>query len=350
MSLREVELSDLVLSIPGLWVNPRSFTGLDAKSINELGDDIRHRGIMMPLKIQKVRVPNEKKVLELVLDGQRRVVAAPKAGLKPSSKILVVDYSDEVIDLDLVSSTKLLLDMMALGNFRETISTYEQAEAADRLRVDGRSLAEIGKALRRSESWISRMISARRKATPQLLSDWRAGKLTDEMFKDLAEVAQADQGNALKEALDTRANGKSTGRAAKAEARARVKEVSQKAKAEKPKKEPKRKGKAAAKAASSASTALVRNNVPSRAELQELVDMLKKRPPTSDYVLGIRDAVRYAVGELMIGGFAKAWRTYLARVEGSAKPSGDKPKKVSKAEQRKRDRDQVKKALSKGKK
>jgi hypothetical protein len=141
---REVELGALVIEIPNIWINPRSFTGLGKIPIGELGDDIKLRGVKDPLTVQRVRVSGRDDVIELVLDGQRRVVALPKAGYSKSDRIQVVDFSDDVLELDEKSSAKLLVDVLAMGTFREGLSSYEQAEAAERLRKAGRSLAEIG--------------------------------------------------------------------------------------------------------------------------------------------------------------------------------------------------------------
>src|SRR4029077_1411214 len=81
---REVEVGSLVIEIPNIWVNPRSFTGLGKVPIGELAEDIKHRGVKDPLTVQRVRVSGRDDVIELVLDGQRRGVSLPKAGYSKS--------------------------------------------------------------------------------------------------------------------------------------------------------------------------------------------------------------------------------------------------------------------------
>ena len=77
---------------------------------------------------------------------------------------------------------------------------------------------------------------------------------------------------------------------------------------------------------------------PSRAILDDMVHMAVKRPPTSDYVKGVMDGVRYAAGLLQPDQFSKAWHQYVRRLEGrptkSKKAKSRKPKRTAKAKRK----------------
>lgn len=342
MAQRTVAYGDLVTFIPGLWVNPRSHTALDPKSLSELADDIKLRGQQDPFKVQRVRIPGKDEVIELVLDGQRRFKAAAKAGFKKDDGIMVIDMTDEIVELDAKSSAKLLIDILAVGTFREGLSSFEQSAAAETLKASGKSLGEIGRAIKRSDAWVSLMLKARKNATEQLLEDWRLGKVTDEQFKNLAEIKVAsEQKKALVETIELRekpatngTNGHGTSREGKAEARAHTAELAAKFREEG------KKEKAAAKAAKAKPSKKVETkkaaperHPPSKALIQELVDLSKKRLPTADYMKGMMDCARYVLGEIGPEKFGKPWRVFLARIHGSSftvvekKPAKKKSKK-----------------------
>ncbi len=375
MALREVALSDLVLDLPPLWMNPRSITGLSKQSLAELGEDIKSRerdgrpGIQVPLKVQRVIVPDRAEPLELVLDGQRRYLGAKSAGYKGNTPIIVVDHipswdtgvaPDAPLLLDAKSSAMLLLDIMAAANYRESLSTYEQAMAAQRLRADHMDQADIARALRRSPSWVSRFLKAVSQATPTLLADWKGGKVTDEQFKDLADVKTEEQSEALEQIKETRAKGD------KSSARALVKEVSGKAKAaakatkaEAKKTKPvttKQLAKLAAKDAKESPTrGAAPIFAPTKLVLSQLVELAAKKAPHHEYAKGVIDGVKYALGMLEESKLGKAWHDFAARASGVARPT--KPKKVKKekiskkvaAERKKKSREHVKGVLARAK-
>lgn len=366
MALREVLLSDLVLDLPPLWTNPRSFTGLTKQSIAELGEDIKSRerdgapGIQVPLKVQRVIVPDRTEPLELVLDGQRRYLGVKAAGYKGSTPIVVIDHMEDPLELNAKSSAMLLLDIMAAANYRESLSTYEQAMAAQRLRADHMDQADIARALRRSPSWVSRFLKALSQATPSLLADWRGGKVTDEQFKDLADVKTEEQSEALEQIKETRAKGD------KSSARAMVKEVSGKAKAEKVAAKQSSKAakpvttkqlaKLAAKDAKESPTkgaAMI--FAPTKLVLSQLVELATKKAPHHEYAKGVVDGVKYALGLLDESKLGKAWHDFAARAAGIAKPAKGKKVKAAKepkvskkvaAERKKKSSEHVKKLLA----
>jgi hypothetical protein len=294
----------------------------------------------VPLLVQKVVMPHGMP-FNLVLEGQRRVLAGREV-LDKDELIPVIDRTPEPVELTPEVSDKLLLDMLAVAVNREGLSSFELSEAASRLRDRDRTLADISKAIGKSESWISKILKARQGATPKLMLQWRKGEITDEQFKDLAEVKNhTEQEEKAKGVVEARKSGDL------GEARIRAKEVKETAKAEaKPKTAPAQaKPKAPpvvtgpqrdlfhkGEAKPITPPAPPKPKAPSRAILDDMLHMAEKRPPTADYVKGVMDGVRYACGLLQPDDFSKAWQQYVNRIEGkSAKPKAKKAKGVKTA-------------------
>lgn len=318
MAQRSVRYGDLVLEY-GAWKNPRLFTGLDEASITELSGDIKHRGLLDGILIQRVRNGSDSTWIELVIDGQRRLKALPGAGYGKDAMIPVIDFTDEILpEMNEEAAIKLLDDMAAKGAHREGLSSYEQAANAARMKAAGRSNQAIGRAIRRDASWVSRMLTARDSASPKLMASWKAGEVTDEQFKDLATVKETrDQNKALEETKALRDEGD------RSEARHKAKEIAANAReASKPSKPEKKAEPSAPKP---------ERKAPGRVLLEELVSIGEKRKPNHDYVKGLMDGARYALGDLSPEEFSSPWRKYIARIEGSGKPARKtKPKKATK--------------------
>lgn len=320
---REVELKDLVLE-HAMWANPRTTTGLNDSDIDELADQIKIRGVLQPLGVLQVKDGDT--IINLVVDGQRRVMACRKV-FKPTAPIPVVDVEDHPIELDWNKSDRVMLDQIAAAVHRSELSSFELSDVAERLRNRGKTLADIASAINRSESWVSRMLTARSKADAKLMTAWKSGKLTDEQFKDLADVKPEKQQDALSDTIETRKRDKG-------EARAKVKEAKAKSKAvkngvHKPEQRDLFKG----------GDDKPKKAAPPRKEfLEELVALSTKRAPTSDYVRGIFDGVEYSLGSKQLEEFGSAWLKYVNRVGGSASshfaPVAKKAPKKSKAKAR----------------
>lgn len=348
------KLSDLALEVPPLWSNPRKFTGLDKQSLRELADDIKaKRKVSVPLMVQLVTVPGRSEPIKLVPDGQRRYLAAELAGLK---EVPVSYRTPEPLELTPELASELLSEAMAVGLNRESLSSYEIALAARDLKAGGRNGKETARVLRKSEAWISRMTRALAKATPELIEDWRSGKITDEQFKDLSDVKPDEQNAALTETRTAREKGD------RAEARAKVKEIAAKTKAErKPSKAELKRQAKAAKAAAKKPERKEAPPAPTKRTVAQLTELARHTPATHEYAKGVIDGLRYALGELDESKLAKPWHKYIERAAGKAKVSPVKhppkakrvtlkklaAKKKSKAEQRKADRAQVRKVLAK---
>lgn len=324
---RSVPLSSLWLEHQN-WTNPREFTGLDTSEIAELSESIKTKGIIDPLKVQMIRVNGE--VVNLVIDGQRRYLAG-KEVLAKNALIPVVDLSEEVIE-ELTPEVVDNLLIKALTTLeREDLSTYELMTVAKRMKERGKTLAYIGKAINKSEGTVSKFLTAIGTATPKLMLRWRKGEITDEQFKELAAVKDPEaQAKATKEVVDARKSGD------KAEARVIAKEVKEAA-ARKPTNGHDGTQLGSARPALTPADGGAPDKKPagpkppSRVVLDEFLAMADKRPPTADYVKGLFDGVRYALGLVEPDAFSKAWSQYVARIDGKKPAKKAKAKPAKKA-------------------
>lgn len=358
---RYVALADLVLEY-GPWKNPRSHTGLDdeslaalARSINDNmtsahdnGQEQLYAGIRAPLEVVMVRAANGRTV-NLVIDGQRRHMAVTSLGI-PDIKVPVVDLEPDPVDFTAELAAKYLMIALDTVGTRAPLSSYELSESAVRLRESKNAhtgkeytLAEIATPLHRSESWVSKILSARRNATPVLLAKWRRGEITDEQFKDLATAKDPEQQQQqAAKVAEARQSGD------RAEARTLAKEQKETARSATPKTSNKgdkavsapKKGKADpgrttdnGPRQSDAPVAPPRK-APSLAVIEDVIGMGEKNPPTHDYVKGIMDGIKYDRGRIDSTEFARPWGVYLQHVQGT-KETG-KPAKAGKAKHSKK--------------
>lgn len=317
---RTVPLFELALEHK-YWSNPREFTGLGADEIAGMGASVKAKGFVEPPKVKRILVGGA--VVNLVIDGQRRILGARET-LPKDFPVPVVDVdNDPPVELTPELADQLLLKALTTLE-RENLSSYELSSIASRMKDRGKTLEYIGKAILRDPSWVSKMLTARKNASPKLLTQWRKGEITDEQFKDLATIKEPEkQIEAAKEVVETRKSGD------KAEARMRSKEIVENAKA----------GKKPAPAPAPERPPVVRGPqvdmfgqpvvegpkaeakdkpkpLRSRAVLDDFLHMFAKRPPTSDYVKGIADALRFVVGSIESDQLSKAWHQYASRVEG----------------------------------
>lgn len=332
-------LSSLVLEHQ-CWANPRTI--LDDEKLAELGESIKDNGILVPLHVARVMANGS--MIHLVLDGQRRVLAGSRV-LAKNYEVPIVHAWPEVIDvLTWETSDKLLKIALDIGNRREALSSYELVETAERLKNRDKSNVEIARALNRSTTWVSRMLSARLAATPKLLSMWKRGEMSDEQFKALASEKDADkQGAAAEEVVAARAGGD------KAEARMKAREVGAANKPSKPAKQDKAKPAAATATQKPAKAATVSGAqpplpidppVPVKKKplqafvLEQMLELATKAPPVHDYVRGVFDALEYALGVKALAEFPKPWHQYIARLEGRPRPAKASAAKKAAREQK----------------
>lgn len=333
-NLRFVKLRDLVIVHPN-WKNPRTVTGMDEESLLDLGKDMKARGIQVALDVQQVykdKAKDPDKIINLVLDGQRRYLGAEEV-FDQDAEIPVLDRTPQPIELTPDAAADLMLDMVSVAQRRAGLNAYELSEVSSDLRDKGRTLADIGKAIGRDESWVSKILTARKNADPKLMLRWRKGEITEEQFKDLASIKDTDkQAVALKETLKARDAGDS------AEARATAKELAAQFKQETKAtnghaKKPAAKPVVAVRGpqedlfeetkepAKPAVKVVIKGVV-----LEEMLAYADKRPPTADYVRGVIDCVRFMTGEIEMSDFSKAWHAYVSRVSGTSKAKKAKAK------------------------
>jgi hypothetical protein len=315
-----VALPNLALE-HALWKNPRTITGLGDKELREFGEDIHERGQIMPCLVQKIVAPDtEDGYVNLVLDGQRRCMgleayARTAKVSKHKIELKCVDLYPDAIELTQESSDRMLRDILAAAVKRAGLGSFEQTEAAMQLKSRNAemTMAEIGKAIGRSESWVSRMVRARKLACDALVNAWARQKVTDEQFKDLADINPHDkQKEALDDLLGLREKG---GRDSKAEARNKLKEKAAKAKAEKKAGKPAKKSKAKKAATAKANPDVLTKTKPL---LSEIVGLKQYKKPSDPYVKGVMDMARYSMGEMSVDDFAPAYRTYLKQCSKAA--------------------------------
>jgi ParB-like chromosome segregation protein Spo0J len=331
-----VRVDQLKLSF-GEFVNPRTITGLTKGEIAELADDIQARGLRTKPEVHKLTKDGE--VHYVVEDAQRRVLALTKLGVKEVEVSILSEreYTPEV-------AAEMM--MSALGNamHREGLSSYEQAEAAARLLEGKKDQKTIGQALGRSKTWVSYMLNAWKKSTPELRAQWKAGLFTDEQFKNLADVPAPKQVEAAADITTLREKGD------RAAARKVAKEASEKEigkpvprKIEVVTWDPKTKKEVVTKVsrAEAEKKGIVRTeNAPTATPVprppirmvEEYAKLrkMKMKGPRDSYVRGMLDMAAFVVGELGQAKFEPAWAKFCTSMI-PVHAAKTKPEKKAKA-------------------
>lgn len=352
--VRYSTLGDLYLE-HGKWKNPRKFSGLDDASLANLAASIaRHTrsdetstiaGVEDPFRVVRVATPTGP--IDLIIDGQRRYLACQKAyggpkGFDRSVLVPVIDIEPEPVELTAERVHEYLKIALRTVGTREGLSSPELVEAAGSLREAGDTLAVIATEIGRSESWVSKMLKAMDTASPQLALKWRSGQVTDEQFKELA--AQKDpvkQKAAVAAVVKARESGdKGTSRMLAKETKALVQAEAKAASVPEPK--PAAPAGAKARAARKGSQepeqlsmpAAPPKKPPSMAVVADVLQMATAHPPTSDYVKGIMDGIKWDRGMFDAADFGKPWQAYLAHVKGD-RPAPESVKKAKPAKAKK---------------
>ncbi len=216
---------------------------------------------------------------------------------------------------------------------------------------------KIGEILGRSESWISKILAARKGASPKLLARWRDGEISEEQFRDLATGTKgAEQDQAADRVAEARAGGDKAGarqsakekkEIARREAQAKKDKAKKDKEAEKAKKkadkmaarDARKQGKGKGKKGSpvvsgqqadlplaTASEDPKPPAAPPKAKpmqgviIDDLLAMTEKKPPTHDLVKGVILGVLVASGRMDMSGLPKQWHQYINHVSGTAPP------------------------------
>jgi hypothetical protein len=308
------------------WANPRTTTGLDDASIAVLASSIRsgttsdesgvYAGVKQALKV--VGIAANGGVDLLVVDGQRRYLGVKAAGLPDDVLVPVVDLEPDPVDWTPAAATTYLLQALEEVGTRSGLSGFELSENAVRLRAQTDpstkkpyTIAVIASVIGRSESWVSKILSARENASPALLLQWQRGEIPEEMFKDLAALPKVDQRKKLAQVHEL---DKGAARAAVKEAKEIVRQRAADSKA-KPEKDSTKavKSKPVVRGPQQEIPTTVKK-APPKTVIEDMLGLRTAHPPTNDYVKGVMDGIRWATGDIDASGFAKAWRDYMDRI------------------------------------
>jgi ParB-like chromosome segregation protein Spo0J len=329
---RKVKLGDLRLDFKN-WTNPRTVTGLDDPALDELADNLRKRGMEIPPHVAQIKANGD--IVDLVIDGQRRVMASLRF-LPKTTEIEVIDVEPIAVDLTPEKAAELTERALNITTNRAELSSYEICEAAAKLKAQGVKLSRIATAVHRSETWVSKMLSAREGATPKLVHSWQKSEITDEQFKDIArEKSPNTQNKTLEDVKAARESGD------KASARVMAKEVAETSRAPKlvlngtstnghAKEAPVVKGPQVDLFEDRTKKEKEGPVAPSKAVLHDMLSFADKKPPTHEYVKGVMDGLKVALGFTNPEKLGKPWVTYLARCEGRAVVKKGKAKRAAK--------------------
>lgn len=351
---RYARLADLRIEYR-LWVNPRSITGLDEAKIAELGASIRERtvydgndgrvvvGVTDPLQV--VRIRNAKGGEDiLIIDGQRRYLAAASVFRPPGDELVpVVDLEPDPVEWTQELSDRYFAQALHGVGTREGLSAYELSDAALRLRESkdpetkkSYTMARIAGILNRSESWVSKILTARGAASDKLLTSWRRGEITEEQFRDLAAVKDKTKQSAKIDDVTSAGGERGASRAVAKQERLIARQAE---KAEKPATASKAlqtetKGKKTTVVRGPQAPLPLEPDKPQpsakkprpmpMAVIDDVLSTANKYPPTHDMVRGIVLGIRVAAGLMDAADLPKPWQAYLGIV-AAAQSRGRKP-------------------------
>lgn len=366
---RWVALDELQLE-RRFWSNPRTITGLGDGDLAALAENIKlkttsdetdmYAGIDEPMLV--VQILSNGSIEQLVLDGQRRFKAAELAFGDLRVLVPVRDREPEPVEWSEALARKYLQEVLTSVGLRHGLSAFELSEAAMHLRgtkdeTTGKELtiAAVGRIIGRSESWTSKILTARNAASPKLLARWRKGEISEEQFRDLAVGAKGEeQEQEADKVAEARASGDKAGARLSAKEKkeiARREAQAKKDKAKADKEAAKAKKKADKEAARTAkaqakqkgkgkkgpvvsgpqsdlplSPAEIEKPAPAPAKpkamqaviVDDLIAMTEKKPPTHDLVKGVILGILVATGRKDMADLPKQWHQYINHVSGTA--------------------------------
>jgi len=338
------------------WKNPRILSGLGEEELRPLADSIVRgtvgsaegavAGLTDPMRVVQVRHNGD--ILNVIIDGQRRYhaleLAFGKVGKLSGGDVYVpvTDIEPEPVEWSPALAAKCLAIALETESTRAGLSSFERSESAARLRAmkdpdTGKdyTLARIAQVIGRSESWVSKILSARESASATLLSNWQAGKVTEEQFRELSALKGAEQRKATAAVADAREAGdKGAARATAKEAAAVNKRATAAAEAKpEPATAKDKRGKVkgpTVKGPQQEMPPAPPRKPPPFAVVEDMLGMAEKRPPTHDYVKGLMDGIRWDRGMLDAAAFGKPMRDYLQRQSGQP-PAEANPKPKAKS-------------------
>ena len=351
-------MADLLLEYKH-WTNPRTITGLDDAKLTELAQSIEARtihgagdgkativGLTDAMKV--VAIDNNGRIDQLVYDGQRRFLATTKVFGEPGDELVPVIWRyPEPVQWTPELAHEIFVEAVHGVGTREGLSAFELSEIAVRLRGgnDPRTkkqttLAQIAKDLNRSESWVSKILTAREAASPSLLAKWRRGEITEEQFRDLAVVKdKGAQAAKAEEIASAKGRGEARHLAKEQKLVARKEEKAEKAAAKPTKTAPAPKGPKGGKGkpvvrgpqaelpAVAAAPESPKVKPMSRAVIDDILHTHEAHPPTHDLVKGVVLGIRVAAGLLDTAQLPKPWHQYLDKVMRAKEAKARKQKR-----------------------
>ncbi|MEV7188761.1 ParB/RepB/Spo0J family partition protein [Kitasatospora sp. NPDC093102] len=171
-------------------LNPRKT--IDSESIDELAESLARQQIVPVTVVSRAAFldahPDQAEVIGeadfVALDGNRRLRAAQKAGLKT----LRVDLND-----DLVSRASDMVEAALIANaHREDVSPFEEAQAIEQLLdsvYDGNQAA-VARALGKSRAWVGQRLALLH-LSPELQEQAGAGELAIEDARRIGAEARS---------------------------------------------------------------------------------------------------------------------------------------------------------------
>ena len=257
----ELRLDQLRLEGGG-FINPRRETGLDKAAIRELALDIKERGLTDPLTVWAVTESD--KPAYVIVDGQRRYLALQllrEEGVRLPALLCTI-REGTLLDIR--------FDVLAKYLHRKEWSNYELAEEIVSVRKDEPAIngKEIAARLHISPALVSRVVQAYDHASDKLKEVWRKGQLPSDVVYDIARSVPIErQEDTIKSFAIEQREGSKNKRKLSAQLRKKVKSL----KGENPR--------------------------PSRAEINVLLEILAEVPDDHDYLLGVRETLRYVLGD-----------------------------------------------------
>jgi len=259
---------------------------IDPKYIRELADSIADRGLIYPLQIWQTKVKS--KAVNIIIGGgcRYRAIGILLKGNRADglAKGIPVNY----IEAKNITEAR---EIALIDNIqRKNLSSFEVAteiaamEAADKKNTKTVIAAKLNKSI----SWVSRLMTGFKGATPELKQAWKDGKLPDDDVQSIAKVASpVEQNQRLAKVIELR---KSTAADKNGEAK---------------KAAPQKRGAArdAAKGKTSAKQKPPRENMLAMAlTLSKIV----KKGPRDAYTRGVIHGIEGALGVRGMGEFEKS--------------------------------------------
>ncbi len=281
--------------------NPR--TQVDAKEIRELADSIADRGLLNKLHVWKTKIAG--KPVSIIVGGGRRYRAIGLLLKAKRANGLAKGVPVRYIEAETMAEAR---EIALIDNIqRKQLSSFEQATEIAAMEAAGQTKTVIAKKLGKSISWVSRLMTGYKAATPELKQAWKDGKLPDDDVQSIAKVASpTEQNKRLAKVIELR---KSNGT-----------DKNGKAKKAAPQK------RAAARDAAKGKNQNTAKKPPKDNMLRtaQLLSKVVTKKPADAYVRGVIHGIEAALGVRGLGEFEPALEKSLKKVAAKSDKKGKK--------------------------